>query len=450
MITRGRSASGQPPKGSSKYKGAQYADDAVYEYYSTTRAPRKNSVEKKDTPKEKKVKYDSAPDGDCPVIAGPVGADVPRRSRTGRFEKNIETSSLKSSWSDATTAAELSASSGEVFLPASSFENNPHGQGLPAKQKRARGRKQPDPPPATAGTAANPLASEQLVSDEIVIVGPEESEDLGPPLPPPLTIETSFKRKKGYHYDTDTSLRTPSKETEKPIKFKSCLLEFDDRSSPLLDSASKMSRTFVLQRALSIEELNDESWLSSSLIDLVFSRFARCYHSVDFLPVDFAVMLSLPSSSTSELFNATDILGRKLRYDSKRPMLLLYNAKNIHWILIKIQLDPQPQLQLFEPMGQPINPKRGMSYRIVPRDVVRWLDICCPLPDKSSWLSKAISAITSQQQFTSFDCGVACLLYAEKCGQGEVKCCTVAAIESSIVLTASYPFVFCAELYRDR
>ncbi|CAM9139888.1 unnamed protein product [Ectocarpus fasciculatus] len=181
-----------------------------------------------------------------------------------------------------------------------------------------------------------------------------------------------------------------------------------------------MSRTFVLQRALSIEELNDESWLSSSLIDLVFSRFARCYHFVDFLPVDFAVMLSLPSSNTSELFNATDILGRKLRYDSKRPMLLLYNAKNIHWILIKIQMDPEPQLQLFEPMGQPINPKRGMSYRIVPRDVVRWLDTCCPLPDKSSWLSRAISAITSQQQFTSFDCGVACLLYAEKCGQGEV------------------------------
>jgi hypothetical protein len=357
---------------------------------------------------------------------------------------------------------------GEVFLPVSAFELNPNAdlavaataakrKGPPPKRNgkavaaepavavavaeaevpseaagltahistpvpAARGRKRKgsvgtDPGGGlSVGVLENPIG--ELVAG--IVQGVDNITDLGPPLPAALKIKTDFKRKKGYFYDPITTpMGTPSREAED--EFKSCLLELHERTSPLLDSASKMSRTFVLQRALSVEELNDDSWLSSSLIDLCFSRFARSYDSVDFLPVDFAVMLSLPSSNASELFNATDILGRKLCYEKKRPMLLLYNAKNIHWILIKVQLTPMPELQLFEPMGQPTNHKRGMSYRIVPRDVVRWLDTCCPLPDKSSWLSKALSAITSQQQFTSFDCGVACLLYAEKCGQNQVN-----------------------------
>ena len=52
--------------------------------------------------------------------------------------------------------------------------------------------------------------------------------------------------------------------------------------------------------------------------------------------------------------------------------------------------------------------------------VIEWLDVCCPLSDGKSWLSVGYSAITKQQQFTNFDCGVACLLYAEKCGQEQV------------------------------
>ena len=47
--------------------------------------------------------------------------------------------------------------------------------------------------------------------------------------------------------------------------------------------------------------------------------------------------------------------------------------------------------------------------------------MCCPLRDGSSWLGVGLSAITKQQQFTNFDCGVACLLYAEKCGQQQSK-----------------------------
>ncbi|CAN0348689.1 unnamed protein product, partial [Hapterophycus canaliculatus] len=37
------------------------------------------------------------------------------------------------------------------------------------------------------------------------------------------------------------------------------------------------------------------------------------------------------------------------------------------------------------------------------------------------WASRAYSAITRQQQTTGFDCGVASLLYAEKCGQGQMR-----------------------------
>lgn len=44
-----------------------------------------------------------------------------------------------------------------------------------------------------------------------------------------------------------------------------------------------------------------------------------------------------------------------------------------------------------------------------------------PTPTKESWASRAYSAITRQQQTTGFDCGVASLLYAEKCGQGQMR-----------------------------
>ena len=35
-----------------------------------------------------------------------------------------------------------------------------------------------------------------------------------------------------------------------------------------------------------------------------------------------------------------------------------------------------------------------------------------------TWGELAVSAIKRRQQLTGFDCGVACLLYAEKCGMG--------------------------------
>ncbi len=42
----------------------------------------------------------------------------------------------------------------------------------------------------------------------------------------------------------------------------------------------------------------------------------------------------------------------------------------------------------------------------------------CPLPTEGGWRARSKSAITWQQQGNGWDCGVACLLYAEKIGQG--------------------------------
>jgi hypothetical protein len=139
------------------------------------------------------------------------------------------------------------------------------------------------------------------------------------------------------------------------------------------------------------------------------------------LSIDFAV-LALSTLTRIELEQATDIRGNKLNYDDpSKPIIFVCNSQNIHWNLIRIIRSPQPELQLFEPIGKPTNRHAGLSFRNIPRAVIQWLDICCPLPKNISWISIGVSAITKQQQFTTFDCGVACLLYAEKCGQGQKK-----------------------------
>jgi hypothetical protein len=63
----------------------------------------------------------------------------------------------------------------------------------------------------------------------------------------------------------------------------------------------------------------------------------------------------------------------------------------------------------------------GLSLRSVPRQLIEWLDTVCPLPIEGGWRARTVSAITSQQQGNGFDCGVACLLYAEKCGQRQER-----------------------------
>ena len=93
------------------------------------------------------------------------------------------------------------------------------------------------------------------------------------------------------------------------------------------------------------------------------------------------------------------------------------NVGNNHWNLLRIAFSPVPSIQVYEPMGKPGGRRSGMSMRTVPRPLVAWLDAAHPIP--GGWQDVASSAIEAQQQQTGFDCGVACLLYAEKCAQGQ-------------------------------
>ena len=117
----------------------------------------------------------------------------------------------------------------------------------------------------------------------------------------------------------------------------------------------------VLRRALSINELEDESWLSSSLIDLVLSRFAKVYSdAVQVLSVEFSQM----RLDKSDLQHITDINGNRFDYkDKKRSILLIFNSQNIHWNLLRVVRYPQPELQLFEPMGLPLHRRGGLNLR---------------------------------------------------------------------------------------
>jgi len=272
----------------------------------------------------------------------------------------------------------------------------------------------------------------------------------------------------------------------------------------------------VLTRALSCDELvKDDSWLGSSFIDLVLSRFAREYPEVHFMPIEFAAF-RLKTMKTSDMRQATDILGRPINYELEKPVVFLANVANMHWNLLRVQHWPLKELQLFEPLGKPPQRaasmaskrplgsmgsgrgrggggERGVSMRYIPQHITHWLDTCWPLdriyerrgpsqlppaalgphglaasasstisaassasrPSRRrgrpgpldapasqakfeaskggkggragagnglpSWQAKGLSAITTQHQMTGFDCGVACLLYAEKCGQGMMR-----------------------------
>lgn len=84
-------------------------------------------------------------------------------------------------------------------------------------------------------------------------------------------------------------------------------------------------------------------------------------------------------------------------------------------------------IEVFEPMGKltsrlgGAHKAEGLSLRSVPRHLLQWLDSACPLATADGWRGRTVAAITQQQQDNGFDCGVACLLYAEKCLQGYAK-----------------------------
>lgn len=168
----------------------------------------------------------------------------------------------------------------------------------------------------------------------------------------------------------------------------------------------------TLESLLDTEDpINETSWLTSTSMDLVLYKIALKYPKVYFLPTDF-VPLHLNGSKWNCL---NDILGRKVNYDGERPFVFVANIGNVHWNLFRLQIVPNCELQLFEPMGRPAS-RHGISLRHVPHGIMEWVDDC--FPKSTSWKKRTVSAITNRQQRSGFDCGVACLLYADKCGQG--------------------------------
>jgi hypothetical protein len=183
---------------------------------------------------------------------------------------------------------------------------------------------------------------------------------------------------------------------------------------------------------------DDQSWLTGSFIDLILCKFAHKYPKVHFMGTEFAALQLRSAHKNLELkrgFVVNDILGKPVNYDCEWPKSIVFavNIKNRHWNLLRVQHWPHRELQLFEPMGKPAsrgqkNSTAGVSLRYIPHDVLVWLDKCWPcecndrLGKKGvTWQNLSRSAITFQHQLTGFDCGVACLLYAEKCGQGLLR-----------------------------
>ncbi|CAN0063101.1 unnamed protein product, partial [Phaeothamnion confervicola] len=226
--------------------------------------------------------------------------------------------------------------------------------------------------------------------------------------------------------------------------FRSCLSELTEA-----EPAASGLPELVLRGALSGDEVAEQSWLTSAFIDIVMRKFARTYSSTTFMPIEFAAYSLRDGSTREDMAAARDILGRPVDYAEGKPFVLPF-IQNNHWQLLRVQLDPVPELQLFEPMGKPA--KRGgggggISARYIPKQVFRWLNAMYPLGEDGvaaadgwpyaastsaaaaagvgegggGWMRRSFSAVTRQQQQTGFDCGVASLLYAEKCGQGQLR-----------------------------
>ena len=109
------------------------------------------------------------------------------------------------------------------------------------------------------------------------------------------------------------------------------------------------------------------------------------------------------------------------RGETHRPLVFFWNIGNMHWNMLRVRLGLHKEIELFEPMGKPKsrNNQDGISLRSLPHSIIQWLDYCYPV--EGGWLALAKSAIKLRHQLTGFDCGVACLLYAEKCGQGMAR-----------------------------
>ena len=216
----------------------------------------------------------------------------------------------------------------------------------------------------------------------------------------------------------------------------------------------------------------DDMWLTGIVIDHILRRLAQSYPdpNLHFMPSAFAAF-DLPRRHHSGEWavppidvqqNPVDLTrAARLSRGESLTIIVPYNINQLHWNLIRIVItggdEVQGELQLFEPLGRPNRrcsssssssssssagassdppsafagfagvqqpgggPPPAVSRRSLPGSVLEWLDAVCPLSGGSiarPWFDACVTAITTQQQRTGFDCGVASLLYAEQCAQG--------------------------------
>jgi hypothetical protein len=199
-----------------------------------------------------------------------------------------------------------------------------------------------------------------------------------------------------------------------------------------------------LSSLLEFDANDDQSWLSGAFIDYIFGIFARKYKGLRYLPTVFAAH-ELKRAVASELENLriTDVLGVSVNPKKVKRLVFCFNVNDNHWTMLHIVVGnrQKKELHVFEPMGLPqsrrtktsntqynnrggngnngMGSNNGVSSRNFPRRLLQWLEAVWPTKgEQQSWGELAVSAIKRRQQLTGFDCGVACLLYAEKCGIG--------------------------------
>lgn len=181
----------------------------------------------------------------------------------------------------------------------------------------------------------------------------------------------------------------------------------------------------VLRRALTTSFVEDDQWLSSSVMNLLLSHIAKDCTDI----VCFSEQFSFLKLSFDDLKTLEDILGRRIRdLTAPKCFVWLVNNKNVHWSLLRATFRPIRQLELFDPLGT-FSRGKQLSARKVPINVLNFLNSAYPFPDKKdSWLYHSCNAVTSAHQQNAFDCGVACLLYVKKCGQDMVSIMTLIMI----------------------
>jgi hypothetical protein len=225
----------------------------------------------------------------------------------------------------------------------------------------------------------------------------------------------------------------------------------------------------MLQRALTNCFIDDEQWLSASVMNFMLSKIALQFRSTVYFSEQFSIIHITPNDYET----IEDILTRPVKHLKPITSIVwLVNNRNIHWTLIRANIqNPNhstessstssststpstttststpsttstttsssswlPQLEVFDPLGS-FSKRKKVGRRQIPNNIITWLDDHFPLPsttttptiskatkgmakNNNSWMNIAsLAVVNGSHQKNSFDCGVACLLYAEKCGQ---------------------------------